>query len=100
MSYAELKNEDGYMVDPSQWSEEYAAWRAEDLGITLTDTHWNIIHMFRHFISDKGITPSSRVAQKESKKKYGIDSKGFYQLFPNGPKQVAMIAGGIKPSGC
>jgi len=100
MNYAELKSEDGYMVEPSKWSKEYAEWRATDLDIDLTEAHWDIVKLFREFIEDKAITPSSRVAQKEAKKRFGLDSKGFYALFPNGPKQVAMIAGGIKPSGC
>ncbi|RKZ41203.1 MAG: sulfurtransferase TusE [Gammaproteobacteria bacterium] len=100
MDYVELKSEDGYMVDPSQWSKEYAKWRMTDLEIEITENHWNIVNVFREFIEEKGITPSSRVAQKEAKKRFGVDSKGFYALFPNGPKQVAMVAGGIKPSGC
>jgi len=100
MDYAELKNEDGYMVDPSKWSKEYAEWRATELDIELTETHWHIVNLFREFIEEKGITPSSRIAQKEAKKRFSLDSKGFYTLFPNGPKQVAMVAGGIKPSGC
>ncbi len=100
MDYAALKNEDGYMLDPSQWSKEYAAWRASDLGIEMTEIHWEIIDMFRDFIEDKAITPSSRIAQKEAKSRFGLDSKGFYTLFPNGPKQASMVAGGIKPSGC
>ena len=100
MDYAALKNEDGYMVDPSQWSEDYAKWRAQDLGIEMTEMHWNIINVFREYIVDKAITPSSRIAQKEAKKRFGVDSKGFYALFPIGPKQAAMVAGGIKPSGC
>jgi len=100
MDYSTLKSEDGYMVDPSQWSKEYAAWRATDLNIELTDDHWNLIDLFREFIEEKGLTPSSRIAQKEAKKRFNLDSKGFYTLFPNGPKQVAMVAGGIKPSGC
>ncbi len=100
MDYAELKNEDGYMVDPSKWSKEYAEWRAAELDIELTEKHWHIVDLFREFIGEKGITPSSRIAQKEAKKRFGVDSKGFYALFPNGPKQTAMVAGGIKPSGC
>ncbi len=100
MSYAKLKSDDGYMLDPGTWTEGYAGWRATDMDLELTPPHWNIINMFREFIADKAVTPSSRVAQKEAKKRFGIDSRGFYGLFPSGPRQVAMLAGGIKPSGC
>ena len=81
MNYAELKNDDGYMVDPAQWTREYAEWRAEDLGIEMTDEHWKIVDLFREFIVEHAITPSSRIAQKEAKKRFGYDSKGFYTLF-------------------
>jgi tRNA 2-thiouridine synthesizing protein E len=100
MNYAELKNEDGYMINPNDWSKGYAQWCAGELKINLTEIHWNIINLFREFIEDKAITPSARIAQKEAKKRFNLDSKGFYTLFPNGPKQVSMISGGIKPSGC
>ena len=100
MEFASLMNEDGYMADPNAWSEGYAKWRAEALNIELTEQHWEIVNLFREFIVDKAITPSARIAQKEAKKRFGLDSKGFYSLFPNGPKQAAMLSGGIKPSGC
>lgn len=100
MDYASMKNEDGYMVDPSTWTEDYAEWRATDLGIEMTDEHRKIVALFREFIEENGITPSSRVVQKEAQKRFGIDSKQLYTLFPNGPKMAAMVAGGIKPSGC
>jgi len=100
ISFENYMTEDGYMKDPSKWSERYAMWRSQCLNIELTEAHWDIIRLFREYISEKGITPSSRVAQKEAKKRFNIDSKTFYMLFPNGPKQVAMITGGIKPSGC
>ncbi|MBT5229146.1 MAG: TusE/DsrC/DsvC family sulfur relay protein [Methylococcales bacterium] len=100
MSFETQMNEDGYMMDPAGWTEAYCEWRAEGLNIALTDAHWEIVNLFREFIIDKAITPSARIAQKEAKKRFGLDSKGFYSLFPNGPKQAAMISGGIKPSGC
>jgi TusE/DsrC/DsvC family sulfur relay protein len=100
MSHETLKNDDGYMTDPSNWTLEYAKWRADDLGIEMTEQHWDIVALFREFIEDHSITPSSRIAQKEAKKRFSLDSKGFYRLFPNGPKQAAMVSGGIKPSGC
>lgn len=100
MSFKEMQTSDGYMKDPADWTPEYAEWCADELGITLTEEHWNVINLFREYITEKAITPSSRIAQKEAKKRFGLDSKGFYSLFLNGPKQAAMIAGGIKPSGC
>ena len=95
-----LITSDGYIGDPEDWSEEFAKDRAETLGIDLTEDHWKIITFFREFSEEYGISPSSRVAQKEANKRFGIESKEFYNLFPNGPKQAAMISGLKKPSGC
>ena len=100
MDFSHLMNDDGYMSTPEQWTEDYATWRAAALNIELTEKHWEIVNLFRELITEKAITPSARIAQKEAKKRFGLDSKGFYALFPNGPKQAAMLSGGIKPSGC
>jgi len=100
MNYNEMCGDDGYMLDPTKWTTGYAEWKAGDLGITLSEDHWKLINLFREYYDEFQITPSSRVAQKLAKKEYSIDSKGFYTLFPNGPKQCSMISGLYKPSGC
>lgn len=88
--------DDGYITDPSVWNEQYAQLSADQLDIEMTGEHWDIIQKFRDYINEYNSTPSARIALR----KFGVDSKQFYALFPNGPKQAAMIAGGIKPSGC
>lgn len=100
MSFSELKSDDGYMTDPSQWSDSYAAWRMQEMGISANETHWNIIRWMREYMDKYSITPDQRTMLRKAGKELGYTSKEFYILFPNGPKQAAMIAGGTKPSGC
>lgn len=100
MSFEMLKSEDGYMTDPSKWSEDYAKWRMESMGIVPTEMHWNILRWMRNYMETYSITPDQRTMLRKAGKDIGYTSKEFYELFPNGPKMAAMCAGGTKPSGC
>ena len=93
----ELNNE-GFFVDPSQWTREIAvAMAAADDIATLTDQHWQVIDFMRKEYFEKGTGPTVRVFGKTS----GVSVKELYQLFPNGPaKTAARIAGIPKPKGC
>ncbi|HWU33310.1 MAG TPA: TusE/DsrC/DsvC family sulfur relay protein, partial [Marmoricola sp.] len=39
--------EDGFLKDPSQWSEELADVLAKQIGIALSDAHWVAIRFAR-----------------------------------------------------
>ena len=89
--------EDGFMADWQQWDKEIALALADELHITLTDRHWNVIEFCRSDYKAKGDAPTLRRITKES----GVPTKELYKLFPKGPaKKVAYIAGLKKPSGC
>lgn len=91
-------NDEGFLVDADQWTEEMAVELARKEGIDpLTDRHWQIIHFMRSEYLAKGTGPSVRVLGKTS----GVSIKELYQLFPKGPaKLAAKIAGIPKPRGC
>jgi TusE/DsrC/DsvC family sulfur relay protein len=91
-------NDDGFLTDPEQWSEEIAAEIAREYGIeTLTDRHWQVVRFMRQEYFEKGTGPTVRVLGKTS----GVPVKELYQLFPKGPaKEAARIAGIPKPRGC
>ena len=36
-------NEEGYLLDFNQWSKEVSETLAEELGITMTEKHWEVI---------------------------------------------------------
>jgi TusE/DsrC/DsvC family sulfur relay protein len=91
-------NDEGFLVDPSQWNEEVAVELARREGIDpLTDRHWEVIRFMRAEYEAKGTGPTVRVLGKTS----GVPVKELYQLFPKGPaKLAAKIAGIPKPRGC
>lgn len=91
-------NDEGFFVDPGQWSEDMAPELARREGIDeLTPSHWTVLRFMRSEYFDKGTGPTVRVLGKTS----GVSVKELYQLFPKGPAKVAArIAGIPKPRGC
>ena len=91
-------NDEGFFVDPDQWTEDMVPELARREGIEpVTDTHWQVIRFMRSEYETKGTGPTVRVLGKTS----GVPIKELYQLFPKGPaKLAAKIAGIPKPRGC
>jgi tRNA 2-thiouridine synthesizing protein E len=89
-------NDEGYMVDASQWNKEIAAALAKEEGIELTDKHFEVLEFLRQ-TNEKGETLTIRRVGKS-----GItDIKGLYQLFPGGPLKLSSKFAGIpKPASC
>ena len=89
-------NDEGYLVDASQWSKEIAAEIAKEEGIELTDQHYQVLEFLRQ-ASEKGETLTIRKVGKSGI----VDIKGLYKLFPGGPlKHSSRIAGIPKPASC
>jgi TusE/DsrC/DsvC family sulfur relay protein len=91
-------NDEGFFIDPEQWTEDMAPELASREGIAeLTDTQWKVIRFMRSEYLAKGTGPTVRVLGKTS----GVSIKELYQLFPKGPAKIAAkIAGIPKPRGC
>ncbi len=91
-------NDEGFLVDPSQWTDEIAVELARREGVEpLTERHWLVIRLMRDQYERTGSGPTVRVLGKTS----GVPIKELYQLFPKGPaKLAAKIAGIPKPRGC
>ena len=91
-------NEEGFLADPHQWTEDMAPQIAQAEGIAeLTPRHWQVIRFMRGEYAAKGTGPTVRALGKTS----GVPIKELYQLFPKGPaKTAAKIAGIPKPRGC
>jgi tRNA 2-thiouridine synthesizing protein E len=92
------RDDEGFLVDPSQWTREIGAEIARESGIPeLTDRHWTVVEFMRERYLSTGTAPSIRSLGKES----GVPIKELYQLFPKGPAKLAAKIGGIpKPRGC
>ena len=91
-------NEEGFMLNPNEWTKEIAAEIAKEEGIaTLTEAHWKVIDFCRQNGMTTGKAPTLRTITTSS----GVPTKELFSLFPKGPaKKVARIAGLGKPEGC
>jgi len=91
-------SEEGFLVDPGQWTEDIAIELAHREGIaSLTDRHWQVIRFMRDEYRAKGTGPPVRALARTS----GVPIKELYELFPKGPAKIAAkIAGIPKPRGC
>jgi tRNA 2-thiouridine synthesizing protein E len=97
-------DEEGYLVNRSDWSEDVAKEMARQDNCDLTDAHWEVINFLREYYDEYQIAPAVRVLTKAIGKKLGPDkgnSKYLYELYPYGPaKQACKYAGLPKPTGC
>ena len=97
-------DEEGYLLNLDEWTEEAAKLLAESESVELTENHWEVINFLREYYDEFQIAPAVRVLTKAIGKKFGKEkgnSKYLYELFPYGPaKQACKIAGLPKPTGC
>ena len=92
-------NDEGFFVDPTQWTREMAPLLAEEYGVPtpLTDQHWTVLDYMRKEYFENGTGPTVRKLGKAS----GVTTKELFQLFPKGPAKLAAHCAGIpKPRGC
>jgi TusE/DsrC/DsvC family sulfur relay protein len=90
-------NDEGFLTDPSEWTEPLAESLAAAIGIELTDEHWRAIHFLREDFAREGETATLRRISVVG----GIPTKTLFQLFPQKPaKKLAYVAGLPKPHGC
>lgn len=91
-------DEDGFIQEPTKWSEQVATALAATEGVSeLTERHWQLINYLRDYYQKFGIAPMIRKMCKE----VGMKLSEVYELFPTGPAKGACKAAGLpKPTGC
>jgi tRNA 2-thiouridine synthesizing protein E len=90
-------DDEGFMTDTNQWNEEIARELASNIGIEMTDAHWQVVKFLREDFKEQGETPMLRRVSNVG----GVPTKELFQLFPKKPaKKMAYIAGVPKPQGC
>lgn len=98
------RDEEGYLLDLGDWNEAVAIEIANEEGITLDNSHWEILHALRAFHARFGLSPAMRPLCKYLREKLGADkatSIYLLQRFPGSPaKLAAKIAGLPKPENC
>jgi len=98
-------DEQGYLRNLDDWSEEFAAKMAEIDGIELFDEHWGLILYFRDFYQETLRNPTMRELVLRLGKQNGLhfhDKKAYekfiYKLFPTDPAhELCKLAGLPKP---
>ncbi len=90
-------NDNGYLENQEDWSEEVAQAIAAAEGIDLTDKHWDVINYLREeYFDNHGNQPNTRTIIKAMSAAWGekIKQSDLYALFPLDPsKQGGKIAG-------
>ncbi len=73
-----LYDEDGFMLDPTQWTETLAGILAESAGVkTLTKPHWDIIYFIRErYLSFGSIPPMRTICRKMGSERDAV--KGLF----------------------
>lgn len=91
-------DEEGFMTNPDEWTEEIAATLAAQIDIQeLTEDHWKVIRFLREDYAAKGETANLRRVSTVG----GVPTKQLFQLFPKKPgKKMAYVSGLPKPKGC
>ncbi len=90
-------NAKGFLAVPSEWDKEFTETYAQKEGVTLTEEHWKIINYLRKYYSENGICPLLRRLTKDT----GLTLRQIYDLFPDGPAQMACKWAGLpSATGC
>jgi len=90
-------DDEGFLTEYDEWDDELAKTLAANIGVGLTDEHWQAIRFLRADFQQQGETATLRRVSTLG----GIPTKRLFELFPKKPaKKMAYIAGLPKPHGC
>ncbi len=92
-------DEEGYLIDPVQWTEAVAEKLAGDERIGLTADHWIAIRFMRDYYQEHQVAPDVRHVMKHLAEQTGSTARNrIFELFPYGyVKQACRIAGMKRP---
>ena len=89
-------NDEGYLTDSTQWNKDVAYAIAKEIGIELTDKHFELLDYLRQKYIEGEVLTIRKVGKSGI-----VDIKGLYKLFPGGPLKYSSKIGGIpKPASC
>ena len=90
-------NDEGFLTEYDEWNEEIGTELAGNIGIEMTDRHWELIRWLREDFKEKNETATTRRVNSVG----GFPTKEQFQLFPKKPaRKMAYVAGLPKPHGC
>lgn len=94
-------DDEGYLIDPTDWNEQLAVTLAEREGIALTELHWDVIHFIRDYYQEHQVIPDVRFVSKYLAENLAAATRNtIFEMFPYGyVKQACRIAGMRRPRG-
>ncbi len=97
MVQSPVVDSEGYLVDPGDWTEDWARETARAMGIDLTPEHWQAIRFMRAFYDEHRVPADARFVMRHLSES-GADRNRLFELFPYGyPGQACKIAGMRRP---
>lgn len=99
-----LTDSEGYLVNPADWSEDFARAQAAVEGLALSDAHWEVIRHLRRHYAEHGTQATVRDLVRHFRGLWGPrwgDSRALHRLFPRGgpQKQGNRLAGLLRTKG-
>jgi tRNA 2-thiouridine synthesizing protein E len=99
-----LTDSEGYLVDPSDWSEGFARAEAALEGLELTGEHWEVIRRLREYYAGHGVQVTVRTLIADLRQAWGPErgsNRYLHKLFPRGgpQKQGNRLAGLLRTKG-
>ena len=93
-------NEQGFLSNLAEWSEDFTETVAKNDGVDLYNDHWELILYFREYFEENQTSPTMHKVVRELGKKnvHFHDQKEYekhiYKLFPRDPAhEVCKLAG-------
>lgn len=95
------RDNEGYLLNPEDWTEALADQLAHEENVELSDEHREIVMFVRNYFLENEKVPETRAALKYMKQNWGSERatrKYLYGLFPHGyAQQACKYAGMRKP---
>jgi tRNA 2-thiouridine synthesizing protein E len=93
------RDNEGYLIEPSEWNDDVARALAEEIGIALGDDHWDVIRFMREYYEEHQVAVDARFVIKHLDARYpGTGRKKLFELFPYGyVGQACKVAGMKRP---
>ncbi len=95
------RDNERYLLEPSDWNRALAPLLAAEDGLTLSSAHWQVIEFIRAWYADTESVPEARrviqhLTEADGDKRAA--KQALYDLFPHGyGQQACRIAGMRKP---
>jgi tRNA 2-thiouridine synthesizing protein E len=96
------RDEEGYLVNPEDWTPSLAETLANEEQLQLSDDHWSAIKFIRSYYQEHQVAPDVRHVTSHLSDEWKIDKKKakttLFNMFPYGyVKQACKISGMKRP---